>query len=81
MAAFPCQVKKERERFVCFSVQNLPSGKVTNTFNASDAAAIFTEDLKKALVRLRDGELGPQRYYLKFGLNKRCHMGQKLLRE
>ena len=79
MAAFPCQIK--REGAICFSVQNLPSGKVTDTFNASDTAAIFTEDLKKALVRLRDGKLGPHGYHLKFGLNKRCHVGQKLSRQ
>ena len=79
MEAFPCQII--REGAICFSVQNLPSGKVADTFNASDTAAIFAEDLKKAFVRLRDGELGPHGYHLKFGLNKRCHMGQKLLRQ
>ena len=35
----------------------LPSREVADAFDATDAPPIFTEDLKEALVCLRDGKL------------------------
>ena len=42
----------------------LPPGEVTDTFNATNASPVFTEDLEEALVSLGDGKLWAHRDHL-----------------
>ena len=59
-------LRKFEKRPKCDGVDvvGLPPGEVTDTFNATNAPPILTEDLKETLVSLRDRKLGADRDHL-----------------
>ena len=58
---FEKKVKFEKRAKCYGAVVELPSGKVTDTFNATDTSPVLTEDLKETLISLGNRKLGTNR--------------------